>query len=435
MGSRWILAVAGVIALLAAPGAAGAATFVVGSAADDGSGAGACATAADGCTLRTAVDRANALAGADSVSLGAGTVSLSATGAIAVLGTLTIAGAGSSATTINGTALDRVIDVVDPTAELSLSGLTLSGGNLTGGAAGDPVDRARIAPERRAGHRHDGGLGHRAGLDRRGHARIGRLGAARQPHDLAAHRPPPRRGRSPLADAQLASREHRRRHGRRAIGDRGRAGVRDGLRLARSRDAPGQHPRRRRRRAGTARRQRRVQRRVDRGLPVRPQRARRRRAGRDPRHSRGGRRDAHGDALAVRRQYRRCRRRRPRRGDRVRAGRRGRPVDERRRLVVHQQRRRRARRRRRRRDRLRRRARREPVDRREHLRLQPRRPGDRRGRRARRRGRRGLRHHAVGRELDVHPERCAGARELERRRWRAVAGRHRRDPDQRHRCR
>ena len=53
-----------------------------------------------------------------------------------MLGTLTIAGAGSGATTINGTALDRVLDVVDPTAELSLSGLTLSGGNLTGGAAG-----------------------------------------------------------------------------------------------------------------------------------------------------------------------------------------------------------------------------------------------------------------------------------------------------------
>ncbi len=119
MGCRWILAVAGAIALLAAPGAAGAATFVVGSAADDGAGAGVCATAADGCTLRTAVAKANAAAGPDDVSLGAGTVSLSATGAIEVLGTLTIAGAGSGATTINGTALDRVLDVVDPTAELT----------------------------------------------------------------------------------------------------------------------------------------------------------------------------------------------------------------------------------------------------------------------------------------------------------------------------
>jgi hypothetical protein len=70
------------------------------------------------------------------VSLGAGTFTLSATGAIDVAGSLTIAGAGSAATTVNGTALDRVFDVIDPAAELTLTGLTVSGGNLTGAAAG-----------------------------------------------------------------------------------------------------------------------------------------------------------------------------------------------------------------------------------------------------------------------------------------------------------
>lgn len=145
LGSRWILAVACVAALLAAPGGARAATFTVGSTADDDSGAGACATSADLCTLRTAVEKANASAGPDTIELPAGTFVLSkpgadedgsATGDLDVAESLTIAGAGSGTTFIDGGALDRVFDVLDPSAELALTGLTVSDGNVTGGVGG-----------------------------------------------------------------------------------------------------------------------------------------------------------------------------------------------------------------------------------------------------------------------------------------------------------
>src|SRR5262249_53547878 len=74
----------------------GAATFTVASTADDpdmNPGDGVCATASSECTLRAAIDEANALAGSDIVNLPNGTYSLGS--ALNVTDSLTINGAGA----------------------------------------------------------------------------------------------------------------------------------------------------------------------------------------------------------------------------------------------------------------------------------------------------------------------------------------------------
>ncbi|WP_119071209.1 calcium-binding protein [Rubrobacter indicoceani] len=151
---------AAALALLAATSAgsllltdeARAATFTVNSsadAADASPGDGRCATGGNECTLRAAIQEANALAGADTINLPAGDYALaitnenvdpvsnpggapenaSATGDLDVTGRTTIAGAGSGTTTVDASrVLDRVLDV-RPGARVTVSGLTLTGGN------------------------------------------------------------------------------------------------------------------------------------------------------------------------------------------------------------------------------------------------------------------------------------------------------------------
>ena len=115
-------------------------SFTVDSTADDidaAPGDGVCATATGGCTLRAAVQEANALAGPDAISLPAGTFTLSiagagesagATGDLDITGDLTIAGAGLGATVIDAAALDRAFDVVDGAATVRISHMTLRNG-------------------------------------------------------------------------------------------------------------------------------------------------------------------------------------------------------------------------------------------------------------------------------------------------------------------
>ncbi|MEW5985729.1 MAG: choice-of-anchor Q domain-containing protein [Chloroflexota bacterium] len=137
------------ILLIPAP-AAQAATFTVNSPADavDATpGDGVCATSGGVCTLRAAVQETNALPGEDTISLPAGTYTLTivganenaaATGDLDITGNLTLNGAGASTTTINGNGTvtgDRVLHVLSP-AVATISGVTMSGGRVNGTGGG-----------------------------------------------------------------------------------------------------------------------------------------------------------------------------------------------------------------------------------------------------------------------------------------------------------
>ncbi|MEW5985446.1 MAG: choice-of-anchor Q domain-containing protein, partial [Chloroflexota bacterium] len=110
---------------------------------DANPGDGVCATAAGACTLRAAVQEANALVGMDTIIVPAGTYDLSilgsgedatATGDLDILDDLTITGDGANLVTLDGSRLvDRVLHVLGST-EVTLSGVTVAGGTAdTGG--------------------------------------------------------------------------------------------------------------------------------------------------------------------------------------------------------------------------------------------------------------------------------------------------------------
>ena len=125
-------------ALLLWVGAAGearaGAAFAVDSTADahDASpGDGTCATATVTCTLRAALEEADALAGADTVSVPAGLYTLSL-GQLRVTssGGVTVTGAGALSTALQGGGSDRVLEVA-PGAAATLADLEVTGGTTT----------------------------------------------------------------------------------------------------------------------------------------------------------------------------------------------------------------------------------------------------------------------------------------------------------------
>ncbi len=119
-------------------------SFTVNSTADvvdANPGDGVCETATPGeCTLRAAVQEANAFGGDDEITLPAGTYTLTLAGSGDGGGDLdhgsccdrvTITGAGSAVTTISAAGLgDRIFDIQNGT--LTLTGVTLTGGNVVG---------------------------------------------------------------------------------------------------------------------------------------------------------------------------------------------------------------------------------------------------------------------------------------------------------------
>lgn len=125
-----------------------AATFNVNSttdAVDATPGNGVCATAGAVCTLRAAIQEANALAGTDTINIPAGTYTLTiagtyedvaATGDLDITGALTITGSGQGATIIDGGAIDRVFDMFAGAVTVNISDLTVRNGQpgaLAGG--------------------------------------------------------------------------------------------------------------------------------------------------------------------------------------------------------------------------------------------------------------------------------------------------------------
>ena len=131
------LALAGLVALVAgglgAP--AYAAAFTVNSTSDAPDaipGNGVCQTAGGACTLRAALQEANALAGADTVTVPAGTFVLTL-GRLVISSDVTVTGAGSAQTFVDGSGTDSVFQVLSGT--VALSSLTVrNGGGPTGSA-------------------------------------------------------------------------------------------------------------------------------------------------------------------------------------------------------------------------------------------------------------------------------------------------------------
>jgi len=138
-----------VLVAAALPSAAGAAAFNVNDTADavDASpGDGVCASAGGTCTLRAAIQEANAGPGADTVSVPAGTYVLSiagsddsaAAGDLDVTDPLTIVGAGARTTIIDANGIDRAVHAI------ASNGLTISGVTLRNGLAASNTDGGGI---------------------------------------------------------------------------------------------------------------------------------------------------------------------------------------------------------------------------------------------------------------------------------------------------
>jgi hypothetical protein len=127
---------------------AGAVTLVVDRTDDDPAATACDDLAANDCSLRGAIDKANGLAGPDTVTVPAGTYALSRSGSctyrvagnanffttteipLCITGELTLAGAGAGTTTIDGGALDRVV-FVGADADAQIRGVTVTGGDQT----------------------------------------------------------------------------------------------------------------------------------------------------------------------------------------------------------------------------------------------------------------------------------------------------------------
>lgn len=139
-----------------------AASFTVTStfdAVDAVPGDGLCATANGVCSLRAAVQEANASPGSDDVTLPAGVFALTvagageddaATGDLDVTQPLTLTGAGQQATIIDGVGADRVFHTA-PNIALTVQALAIQGGTVAGlgggilGQPGAPITIRNVA--------------------------------------------------------------------------------------------------------------------------------------------------------------------------------------------------------------------------------------------------------------------------------------------------
>ncbi|HMO01709.1 MAG TPA: right-handed parallel beta-helix repeat-containing protein [Oligoflexia bacterium] len=136
------------VILLSCISIAQAATFTVNSnmdVVDAAPGNGVCATAAGVCTLRAAIQEANALAGADTINLPAGVYLLAntgsgenaaATGDLDITGSLKINGAGADLTIISGLLADRIFHITTSFAAVGISGMSLINGAVAAGHGG-----------------------------------------------------------------------------------------------------------------------------------------------------------------------------------------------------------------------------------------------------------------------------------------------------------
>jgi len=144
--SRMTLALLALVALgsLGPPPPAHAASFTVTSTLDRpdlNPGNGVCAAQGGACTLRAAIMEANALAGADTITLPADTFILTiagvaedaaATDDLDIAGSVTIQGAGAAATIIQANIISRVFDIIHGT--VTIADVTVRYGNVPSNA-------------------------------------------------------------------------------------------------------------------------------------------------------------------------------------------------------------------------------------------------------------------------------------------------------------
>jgi CSLREA domain-containing protein len=153
------------LALLLVSFPAAAAIFDVDSTADavDATpGNGVCATAGNVCTLRAAIQEANALAGDDTINVPAGTYTLtipgmaeyfSATGDLNIRSNMTIDGAGMGVTIIEAGAsvaagIDRVFDMRAGPPTVTLADMTIRHGNSGGASSGGIYSNGNLTLQR-----------------------------------------------------------------------------------------------------------------------------------------------------------------------------------------------------------------------------------------------------------------------------------------------
>ena len=122
VGASGTILTLGAALVAVTPGTAGAATILVDSAADDGSG---------GTTLREAIEAANAAGGADTITFAAGlngsTITL--TSEIDITDDLVIQGPGAALLTVSGDDGNRVFYIQSGAGNVTVSGLTLTEGS------------------------------------------------------------------------------------------------------------------------------------------------------------------------------------------------------------------------------------------------------------------------------------------------------------------
>ncbi len=134
------------------------ATFTVNSTADtadDDTADGICADASGNCSLRAAIQQANALASSDTVLLATATYTLTGavgddlaqSGDLDIRQDITITGAGTASTVVNGGNIDRVFDI-DPSSSgitATISNLTIQNGNVSTQAGGGIQNRGTLS--------------------------------------------------------------------------------------------------------------------------------------------------------------------------------------------------------------------------------------------------------------------------------------------------
>jgi hypothetical protein len=135
--------------------AAGAATFNVDSQVDSPDatlGDGVCASKAGGCTLRAAVEEANASSRSSTINLPEGTYTLTSadeganfgqSGVLLLGGVTTVAGAGLRTTVVNGDGKHRLFEVGNK-ATVTISGLTLREAQVQGGDGAALLNRGNL---------------------------------------------------------------------------------------------------------------------------------------------------------------------------------------------------------------------------------------------------------------------------------------------------
>ena len=143
--------------LITFPAPAAATTFTVNTVADSNDvapGDCTCSAASGQCTLRAAVEEANASVGTDVISLPAGEYHIGAANLI-LSDTAEVRGAGAANTIIEQDTFDRIFRI-ETTATVTISGVTIQGGRPPSGEGRHPQDRLMGGPGRDA---MDGGPG------------------------------------------------------------------------------------------------------------------------------------------------------------------------------------------------------------------------------------------------------------------------------------